>query len=80
MLGDFLTNIFYGFLTVCPVLALPVGFAKAIGFLIDVVGYINVFVPVIKLAPIVALIIMVRNFKVTIALLRFVLQFIPFIG
>lgn len=80
MLGDFLVTLFYGFLTVCPVLALPVGFAKGLGFLVTVIGYINVFVPLIKLAPIVALIIMVRNFKITIAILRFVLQFIPFIG
>lgn len=80
MLGDLVANLLYGILAVCPVLALPVGFVKGLGFLTDVIGYINVFIPVIRLAPIVGVIIMVRNWSIFVSLLRFVLRFIPFIG
>ena len=80
MIGEFLSNLFYGFLTTCPVLSLPVGFVKGVAFLIDIVGLINVFVPVIRLAPLLSLIILVRNWKITISLLRFLMRFIPFIG
>lgn len=80
MIGDFFTNLFYGFLTAFPVLALPVGFGKAVSFLIDIVGLINVFIPVIRLAPIISLIVLVRNWNIAVSMLRFVMRFIPFIG
>lgn len=80
MIADFFVNMFYGFLTACPILALPVGFAEAAGFFIRIVGYINIFLPLVRLAPILGFIVLVRNWNIAIAVLRFVLRFIPFIG
>lgn len=80
MIGDFFTTLFYGFLTAFPVLALPVGFGKAIAFLINIVAFVNVFVPIIRLAPIISLIVLVRNWNIAVSMLRFVMRFIPFIG
>lgn len=80
MIADFFINLVYGVLTLCPVLALPLGFYEGVSFFISIVGYINIFVPLVRLAPIVGLIVLVRNWNIVIALLRFVLRFIPFIG
>lgn len=80
MISDFFINLFYGLLTMFPILALPAGFAEGVTFLTSIVGYINIFLPLARLAPIVACIIMVRNWNIGVALLRFLLRFIPFIG
>lgn len=80
MIADFFVNIFYGSLVACPVLALPVGFVEAGGFFIRIVGYLNIFLPLVRLAPVLGLIVMVRNWNIVIAILRFILRFIPFIG
>lgn len=78
MIGELLFGLFYGLLTVCPVLALPVGFVKGLGFLTEVVGFINIFVPLVRLAPVVSFIVLIRNWNILVAVLRFVLRFIPF--
>ena len=63
-----------------PVLAIPEGFDAALTLVSSLVGYINIFVPLIRIAPILGLIVMIRNFNIVVALFRFVLRFIPFVG
>ena len=80
VIAEFFLNLVNGVLVTCPVLALPVGFAEAISFFISIVGYINIFLPVARLAPVLALIVLIRKWNIVIAVLRFILRFIPFIG
>ena len=80
MICDFFINLLLGLLAPLPILALPAGFASGISFLTSVVGYINVWLPLARLAPILGLVVLVRNWNIAVSLLRFVLRFIPFIG
>lgn len=80
MVSDFFINLVVGMIANAPVLALPAGFSAGISFLTSVVGYINVWLPLARLAPILALVVLVRNWNIVIAILKFILQFIPFIG
>lgn len=80
MIADFFINLVKGFISTLPVISLPTGTAAAFTYLVSIVAYINVFLPLSRLVPILALIVLVRNFKVVIAVLRFILYFIPFVG
>lgn len=80
MISEFFINLGSGFLSLAPVLALPAGFGAGIGFLVDVVGYINVWLPLVRLAPIIGFVVMVRNWNIIVSFFRFVLQLIPFVG
>lgn len=80
MIAEFFLNLVNGVLVTCPVLALPLGFAEGISFFISIVGYINIFLPLVRLAPIFALIVLIRKWNIAVAILRFILRFIPFMG
>lgn len=80
MVADFFINLIRGFFSVCPVISLPTGAAAALTFATSVVGYINVFLPLARLAPIVVFILLVRYFRLVVAAIRFVLMFIPGFG
>lgn len=80
MIVEFFVNLFYGLLLEFPVLALPVGFVEGMSFLSGIIGYIGFFLPLQRLAPILALVVMVRNWNIVVAILRFILRFIPFMG
>lgn len=80
MIAEFFINLVNGFLVGFPILALPVGFVEGISFFITIVGYINIFVPLVRLAPVIALIVLIRNWNIVVSILRFILRFIPFIG
>lgn len=79
MVGELFMGMVNGFLAMFPILSLPVGFAEGVGFLISIAGYLNIFLPLLRLAPILGLIVMIRNWNIMIALLRFLLRFIPFL-
>lgn len=80
MIADFFANLVSGLLTDAPVLAIPDGFESALTLFSSLVGYINIFVPLARVAPILFLIVAIRNWNILIAIIRFVLRFIPFVG
>ena len=80
MIAEFFVNLASGVLVGLPVLSIPDGFNSALTLFSSLVGYINVFVPLTRVAPILGLIVMIRNWNIVIAILRFVLRFIPFVG
>lgn len=80
MISDFFVNLVSGVLADAPVLAIPDGFESALELFSSLVGYINIFVPLARVAPILFLVVAIRNWNIIIAILRFVLRFIPFVG
>lgn len=80
MISDFFVNLVNGALVACPVLALPVGFTQALDVFCSLISFVNIFVPLIRVAPIFLLIVAIRNWNIIISILRFVLRFIPFVG
>jgi len=80
MIADFFANMVSGVLVDAPVLSIPDGFESALTLFSSLVGYINVFVPLARVAPILGLIVLIRNWNIVISILRFVLRFIPFVG
>jgi len=80
MIAEFFVNLLSGALEGLPVLAIPDGFNSALTLFSSLVGYINVFVPLARVAPILGLIVLIRNWNIVISILRFVLRFIPFVG
>lgn len=80
MIPDFFINLVRGFISVCPAISLPSVASLALTTLSSIIAYINVFLPIARLAPIVVFILAVRYFKVVVAVIRFVLYFIPFVG
>lgn len=69
-----------GLISALPVVSLPSGASAALSFLSAVIGYVNVFVPLARLAPIFLFVVLVRNFRIVVAGVRFLLYFIPFFG
>lgn len=80
MVADFFINLVKGFVASLPVISLPTGTAAAVTYLASIVAFINIFIPLARLAPILALIVLLRNYKIIVAGVRFILYFIPFIG
>lgn len=80
MISNWFITFVSGFLAPLSVVALPAGFSAALGILRDLIGFINIFVPILRIVPIVGLILLVRNWRIVVALLRLILRFIPFIG
>lgn len=80
MIADFFINLVKGFISTLPIVSLPTGTAAAFTYLVSIVAYINVFLPLSRLVPILAFIVILRNYKIVIAILRFILYFIPFVG
>lgn len=80
MIGDFFVDLVASFLVDAPVLSIPDGFSSALTLFSSLVGYINVFVPLARLAPILGLIVLIRNWNIVVSIVRFVLRFIPFVG
>lgn len=80
MIADFFANLVQGFLVDAPILAIPDGFETALTLFSSLVGYINIFVPLTRVAPILFLIVTIRNWNIVVAIIRFVLRFIPFMG
>lgn len=60
-----------------PIFYLPLGVVEALSWFVSVSGYINIFVPLLRVVPILALIMFIRNFHIMNALARFIMRFIP---
>ena len=80
MIGEAFLSIFLGILSGLPVITLPDGVSSALDFVTNVVGFVNIFVPLQAIVPIIILIIAVRRFNVVMSVVNWILRLIPFIG
>lgn len=80
MIVTFFLNYGIGILADAPVLSIPDGYEVALNLFSSLVGYINIFIPLSRVAPILLLVIAIRNWNIMIALLRFILRLVPFMG
>lgn len=80
MIGEAFIWIGLEILGLLPVIALPVGIAKGLSFLTNVIGFVNIFLPLASLLPIILLIIAIRKFNIIMSVVNWVLRLIPFIG
>ena len=80
MIGEAFIWIGLEILGLLPVIALPYGIAKGLTFLANVIGFVNIFLPIASLLPIILLIITIRKFNVVMAVVNWVIRLIPFIG
>lgn len=80
MIGEGMFNLFSVVISSLPIISIPTGFVYAINFIQMVIGYVNYFLPVADLIPIIALIIVIRNFNISMAILNWVIRLVPFIG
>ena len=46
----------------------------------QVIGFINVFIPLNKVLPILVLLILIRGFNIVMAVINWIIRLIPFIG
>ena len=74
MIGAGIYNLMINVLTGLPVLNIPYGFTQALSYLTNVVGFINVFLPLTSLVPIILLIIAVRNFNIVMSIINWIIR------
>lgn len=80
MISEAFMDIFADILKNLPILELPVGFMVSLNYFSNVIGYVNVFLPVVRLLPILAMIVLVRRFNIVMSIVNWVIRLIPFIG
>lgn len=80
MITDLCLSVIKSLISSLPVVSLPDGVMAALTFFASVVGFINVFVPLTRLAPIVVFVLLLRNFKIVMSLIRSIFYFLPFVG
>lgn len=80
MISDAFMSIFEDILILLPVLELPTGFMTSLDYFASVIGCVNIFLPVARLLPIFALIVLVRRFDTVMAVINWIIRLIPFIG
>lgn len=80
MITDLCLSVIKSLISSLPVVSLPDGVTAALTFFASVVGFINVFVPLTRLAPIVVFVLLLRNFKIVMSLIRSIFYFLPFVG
>lgn len=80
MISEAFINLFQVILRTLPVVELPTGFMVSLDYFSNVIGYVNIFLPVVRLLPIVALIVLVRRFNIVTAIINWIIRLIPFIG
>lgn len=80
MIADFFINFFQGILRNLPIVSLPEGMVVSLNYVKNVIGFVNVFLPVTRLLPIIAMIVLVRRFNIVTAIINWIIRLIPFIG
>lgn len=80
MIGEAFINIGMFILESLPIVQLASGFLTSLDFLKNVIGFVNIFLPLGSLLPIIALIITIRNVNIVMSIFNWVVRFIPFIG
>ena len=74
MIGEAIINIVSLVIDMLPIIDVPSGFDKAFEWLGNVIGFINIFLPIQSLAVIIGLIILVRNFNIVLSVVMWVLR------
>ena len=80
MISEGIMFLFSNILSGLPVISLASGFTAGLNFLIQVVGFINVFVPLNRILPILVMLIMIRGFNIVMSIVNWIIRLIPFIG
>lgn len=80
MISEAFLGIFRVILSTLPIVALPTGFMVSLDYFANVIGYVNVFLPVTRLLPIFAMIVLVRRFNIVTSIINWIIRLIPFIG
>lgn len=80
MIADLCLGFIRRVIGLLPVVSLPSGATAALTFLSSVVGFINVFLSLARLAPIAVFVLALRNYKVIMSLVRALFYFLPFVG
>ena len=80
MISEGIMFLFSNILSGLPVISLASGFSAGLNFLTQVVGFINVFVPLNRILPILVMLIMIRGFNIVMSIVNWIIRLIPFIG
>lgn len=80
MLGEAVLKLFEGILRTLPILELPIGFRNSLDYFSNVIGYVNIFLPVTRLLPVLAMIVLIRRFNIVMSIINWIIRLIPFIG
>lgn len=80
MISEALLDLVNSLIAKFPVIALPYGMMQSLSFFSNVIGAVNVFLPVVRLMPILALIVAVRRLDIVVAIINWIIRLIPFIG
>ena len=80
MISEGIMFLFSNILSGLPIIALASGFSAGLNFLTQVVGFINVFVPLNRVLPILVMLIMIRGFNIVMSIVNWIIRLIPFIG
>lgn len=80
MISEAFFGIFKVILRTLPIVELPTGFMVSLDYFANVIGYVNVFLPVTRLLPILAMIVLVRRFNIVTSIINWIIRLIPFIG
>ena len=75
-----MVNLFNVILRTLPILELPTGFRTSLSYFSNVIGYVNIFLPVARLLPVLAMIVLIRRFNIVMSIVNWVIRLIPFIG
>ena len=80
MISEGIMFLFSHILSGLPIISLASGFSAGLNFLTQVVGFINVFVPLNRILPILVMLIMIRGFNIVMSIVNWIIRLIPFIG
>ena len=80
MISEGIMFLFSNILSGLPSISLASGFSAGLNFLTQVVGFINVFVPLNRILPILVMLIMIRGFNIVMSIVNWIIRLIPFIG
>ena len=80
MISEGIMFLFSNILSGLPIISLASGFSAGLNFLTQVVGFINVFVPLNRILPILVMLIMIRGLNIVMSIVNWIIRLIPFIG
>ncbi|PWM28036.1 MAG: hypothetical protein DBX40_01830 [Clostridiales bacterium] len=80
MISEGIMHLLTNILSDLPVISLGSNFSAGLNFLMQVIGFINVFIPLNKVLPILVMLILIRGFNIVMAVINWIIRLIPFIG
>lgn len=79
MISEGIMHLLTNILSDLPVISLGSNFSDGLNFLMQVIGFINVFIPLNKVLPILVMLILIRGFNIVMAVINWIIRLIPFI-